>query len=133
MFAPLSKLKGIRKKKLEAEYAVNKELSGNLNVKGLGGVNEELFDWPQLNDDDQSRIDTRASKLAKPQEISAVISHLKHDEYERLKPSLNGMHIIVTKGEYWADEVAAQLHEEMPWMGIDFHTKRYVAASKRPS
>ncbi|MDE0784813.1 MAG: hypothetical protein OSB34_16745 [Planktomarina sp.] len=44
MFAPLSKLKGIRKKKLEAEYAVNKELSGNLNVKGLGGVNEEIFD-----------------------------------------------------------------------------------------
>ena len=44
MFAPLLKLKGIRKKNLEAEYALNKELLGNLNVKVLGGVNEELFD-----------------------------------------------------------------------------------------
>ena len=117
MFAPLLKLKGIRKKNLEAEYALNKELLGNLNVKVLGGVNEELFDWPKLNEDDQSRNDTRASKLAKPKRIAAAISHLKHDEYERLTPSLNGIHIIITKGEYWADEVAAQLHKEMPWMG----------------
>ena len=100
MFAPLLKLKGIHKKKLEAEYALNNELSGNLNVKVLGGVNEELFDWPKLNDDDQSRIDTRASKLAKPKEIAADLSHLKHDEYERFKPSLKGIHIIITKGEY---------------------------------
>jgi hypothetical protein len=37
-------------------------------------------------------------------------------EFERLEPVLRGMQIFLTNNTDWADEFAAKLHEEMPWM-----------------
>jgi hypothetical protein len=44
------------------------------------------------------------------------LSHLKRVEFERLEPLLRGMQIFLTNNTDWADEFAAKLHEEMPWM-----------------
>ena len=59
---------GIRKKKLEAEYTLDKELLDNLNVEDLVGVNEGIYDLLKLNDSNQICIDVQASKLAKSEQ-----------------------------------------------------------------
>ena len=48
---------------------------------------------------------------------AAGVSHLKREEYDRLEPSLDGMQVTFVNDENWADEVAAKLHADMPWMG----------------
>ena len=43
---------------------------------------------------------------------------------------MNRMLIIMTKGSDWADEVAAKLHDDMPWMG---RASKYVWHALRRS
>ncbi|MDE0983239.1 MAG: AAA family ATPase [Yoonia sp.] len=65
---------------------------------------------------DKRRISDRAIKLSKARLAAAGLAHLKSEERDRLQPALRGMQIVMPKGQDWADEIAAQLHEEMPWM-----------------
>ena len=70
-----------------------------------------------LSHHDRNRIFERATNLAKARAAASGLSHLKREECERLAPSLSGMQVVMAKDAHWADEVAASLHDDMPWMG----------------
>jgi SpoVK/Ycf46/Vps4 family AAA+-type ATPase len=89
------------------------------NVRDEDGLleNDAEEEVDELSYRDQKRIVERSTKLLKARLAAAGLSHLKKEEYARLEPSLAGMRIVMAKGVDWADEVAASLHDEMPWMG----------------
>ena len=65
---------------------------------------------------DLTRIKRRAEALAKRRHNANGLDHLKDDERERLKGLLGEVPAAVMPSEHRADETAAALHEEMPWM-----------------
>lgn len=81
------------------------------------GLDEDLDDEFDLSYKDECRIIDRAKRLLKARHVASGLSHLKQEEYGRLEPSLRGMQIVMPRGVDWADQVAANLHEEMPWLG----------------
>lgn len=109
-------LKDFRKKKLAMDLIGNDEQSAEFNVKDFDAFANDLAEGDAISYYDKNRITARANKLAKDRVVAAGVSHLKREEYDRLEPSLGGMQIIMAKDQNWADEVAAELHDEMPWM-----------------
>ena len=69
-----------------------------------------------LPDRDQLRIKRRADALAERRRKANGLVHLKEHERERLKGLLGEVPAAVMPSEHRADEIAASLHEEMPWM-----------------
>ncbi len=110
-------LKDFRKKKLATDLLGDDERSAEFNVKDFGAFADDLSEGDAISHRDSRRITTRANKLAKDRVAAAGVSHLKREEYDRLEPSLAGMQVIMAKDQNWADEVAAKLHADMPWMG----------------
>jgi hypothetical protein len=110
-------LKKIRKDKVASDLIGNDERSAEFDVKDFDIFGDELSAGVEPTFEDIRRITTRANKLAKDRVAAAGVSHLKREEYDRLEPSLAGMQVIMAKDQNWADEVAAKLHADMPWMG----------------
>ena len=109
-------LKKLRKNKVAADLIGDDEKSVEFDGQDFDAFGDALSDGVELTYDDKRRITARANKLAKNRVAAAGVSHLKRAEFERLEPSLAGMQIIMAKSQDWADEVAAKLHAEMPWM-----------------
>ncbi len=110
-------LKDLRKKRVATDLIGDDERSAEFDVRDLEIFGDELSDGVDLTWLDEKRITARANKLAKDRVAAAGVSHLKREEYDRLEPSLTGMQVIMAKSQSWADEIAAQLHDDMPWMG----------------
>ena len=70
----------------------------------------------RLPPDDLNRIKRRAEALAKRRHKANGLDHLKDHQRERLEPLLGEVPAAVMPSEHRADEIAAALHEEMPWM-----------------
>tara|TARA_R110002126_G_scaffold289977_2_gene446038 strand:- start:422 stop:934 length:513 start_codon:yes stop_codon:yes gene_type:complete len=107
----------IRKDKVASDLIGNDERSAEFDVKDFDIFGDELSAGVEPTFEDTRRITARANKLAKNRVAAAGVSHLKREEYDRLEPSLAGMQVIMAKNQNWADEVAAKLHADMPWMG----------------
>ena len=75
-----------------------------------------LVRFGALPDKDQSRIKRRADALAKRRHKANGLGHLKEHERERLKGLMGEVPAAVMPSEHRADEIAAALYEEMPWM-----------------
>lgn len=108
-------------KRIRMAKHLNESKNGSKQLKtndghDFEGLDDELDDECGLSYKDERRIVERASKLQKARFAAAGLSHLKKEEYERLEPLLAGMQIVMPKGADWADQIAANLHEEMPWM-----------------
>lgn len=108
-------------KRIRMAKHLNESKSGSKQPKAndghdFEGLDDDLDDECGLSYKDERRIVERAGKLQKARLAAAGLSHLKKEEYERLEPSLGGMQIVMPKGADWADQIAADLHEEMPWM-----------------
>lgn len=69
-----------------------------------------------FTDDDLKRVARRAASLAARKEASSGLAHLRREDREQLKALSNGAGLIEVRGEHHADELAAQLHSELPWM-----------------
>ena len=106
----------IRKDKVASDLIGNDERSAEFDVKDFDIFGDELSAGVEPTFEDTRRITARANKLAKNRVAAAGVSHLKREEYDRLEPSLAGMQVIMAKNQNWADEVAAKLHADMPWM-----------------
>jgi hypothetical protein len=109
-------LKKARKDKVATDLIGDDERSVEFDVKDFDMFGDELSDGVELTFKDIRRITARANKLAKGRVAAAGVSHLKRGEYDRLEPSLEGMQVVMAKDQNWADEVAAKLHADMPWM-----------------
>ena len=129
-------LKEIRKKKLARDLIGEDARSAEFEVDDFDDFAETLSSGIDLTMLDKRRIADRASKLAKARVTAAGASHLKREEYDRLKPCIPGMLAVMPQSEDWADEVAAALHEDMPWMArateYAWHELRLAASRGDP-
>ncbi len=83
---------------------------------------DEVAEWERLHYrksltfQEKDKIRRRAVKLAGRQALAAGVTHLKKEELARIESVFGGVELVEAKSEGWADEVAAALHAEMPWM-----------------
>jgi hypothetical protein len=63
------------------------------------------------------RIDRWAKTISQRHEVVNGLSHLKTADRERLETLREGVGLAVVSTEHQADELAAKLHAEFPWMG----------------
>jgi len=71
----------------------------------------------ELTYKDEVAIADRVRCLVAKRTRASGTAHLKDDDLKRLDPKEACMRPIMAPSEHWADEVAAALHAEMPWMG----------------
>ncbi|MDW4549525.1 AAA family ATPase [Defluviimonas sp. D31] len=69
-----------------------------------------------LSEDDRRRIRRRATALFARREAASGLSHLRKEEREQLSILRDGVRLVAIPSEHRADELAAELHAEMPWM-----------------
>ncbi|GHE06517.1 hypothetical protein U879_08465 [Defluviimonas sp. 20V17] len=83
------------------------------------------------------RIRERSRKLVARREAASGLQHLGKREQERLSVLRDGVRLLPVETEHRADELAAALHEAMPWFGPateeGWHALRRSAASVEPS
>ena len=65
---------------------------------------------------DNRRIERRAQRLHKARLAASGLGHLKKEDLQRLEALRNGVSLISLPSEHRADELAAELHSEMPWL-----------------
>jgi len=68
--------------------------------------------WPV-----KKRIERRSLDLAEAYEAQSGLSHLKPNDRQRLQVLRDGVALVSIRSEHQADELAAALHDEFPWMG----------------
>jgi hypothetical protein len=109
-------LKRIRKNKLAVDLIGDDEKSEGLKSNDPDGFADELSAGVELTYRDKNRILERARRLAERRATASGTSHLKKEEVARLAPVVAGIQLVMAKDEHWADEVAAAIHDDMPWM-----------------
>lgn len=82
-----------------------------------GGMSDmDLMGIIRFGDDDEARIKRRVDRIIKCRAAASGLEHLKRDDRERLETLKDGARLISLRDEHQADELAAGLHEDMPWM-----------------
>lgn len=72
---------------------------------------------PMLTAADLERIRRRAGRIIELRKQRSGLAHLRKEEQERLAVLRNGVKLIRIPSPQRADEIAAAIHAEMPWMG----------------
>lgn len=111
----------------DIEARLSKTLA-QLRRRGLG-IDEASFsslemgeEWADIMDRtgpnrmDRAKIARRALRLVQLREQASGLSHLGHEDRKRLSSLQDGVTLTQLRNEHHADEIAARLHEEMPWM-----------------
>ena len=65
---------------------------------------------------DKRRIRDWSDKIAAARTVAAGIAHLNKVELERLQPALQEMELVRCASEGGADEIAARIHTDAPWL-----------------
>ena len=74
------------------------------------------MDFIRFSDDDEARIKRRVKRILECRKAASGLEHLKRDDRERLEVLKGGARLIRIPSEHRADEIAASLHGDMPWM-----------------
>lgn len=80
----------------------------------------KIEEWQQriaLSRNVRERIARRAQRIATRADRRSPLSRLKREERERFEGLRNGVDLVALPSEHRADEIAAELHAEFPWMG----------------
>lgn len=78
--------------------------------------------WLDLSDDirlslaEQRKIDSRADRISERHTASTGLQHLRTDDMKKLEVLRQGVRLAQVSSEHQADELAASLHAEFPWM-----------------
>jgi len=65
---------------------------------------------------DRIRVQRRAGRIIERRQAASGLAHLVRVDRERLTTLHDGVNLVEITTEHRADEIAAALHEEMPWM-----------------
>ncbi|AGT07404.1 AAA family ATPase [Paracoccus aminophilus] len=65
---------------------------------------------------DSKKIQRRVSRLLDRRNAASGLSHLKREDRERIEVLKHGVQLVCIPTEHRADEIAAALHAEAPWM-----------------
>ncbi|ADO44321.1 ATP-dependent Lon protease (plasmid) [Ketogulonicigenium vulgare Y25] len=76
----------------------------------------DLMGIIRFSDDDEARIKRRVRRILELRKAASGLEHLKSDDRARLEVLKDGARLISIPSEHHADEFAAMLHAEMPWM-----------------
>jgi hypothetical protein len=71
----------------------------------------------ELTYSDNEKIKQRVQRILKARETVSGLRHLKAEMAARLRPVIRGVELVGPANEHEADEIVAQLFEEMPWHG----------------
>lgn len=74
------------------------------------------MDFIRFSAEDEARIKRRVRRILELRKAASGLEHLKRDDRERLEVLKDGARLIRISSEHRADEIAAALHEDMPWM-----------------
>lgn len=93
-------------------------LEAPMNERGMVDLAawEDLIARIQLYPDEEMRIERRAANLARRELERDGLRHLKPADRKRIEGLQGGARLVALKTEHQADELAAQLHAEFPWM-----------------
>lgn len=78
---------------------------------------------------DRIRVQRRAGRIIERRQAASGLAHLVRADRERLTTLHDGVNLVELTTEHRADEIAAALHEEMPWM--DAATEQIWHAMRR--
>lgn len=76
----------------------------------------ETLDEITIPSKERTRINERALQLIKRWTAASGMGHLKSDDLKKLEALKNGVRLARIDTEHQADELAAALHAEFPWM-----------------
>ncbi|WP_288951649.1 AAA family ATPase [uncultured Paracoccus sp.] len=76
----------------------------------------DLMGIIRFSDDDEARIKRRVKRILEKRKAASGLEHLKSDDRARLETLKDGVRLISIRNEHHADELAAALHGDMPWM-----------------
>lgn len=71
----------------------------------------------RLDPEESRKIERRATKVSDCCSQGSGLSHLKPDDLKKLEALRGGVRLVRIASEHQADELAAALHAEFPWMG----------------
>ncbi|WP_272833841.1 hypothetical protein [Paracoccus fistulariae] len=77
---------------------------------------ETMLARPAISTADIRKIGRRTRRILERREAASGLRHLKSEDRERLQALRGGVTLIRIPNEHRADELAAELHAEMPWM-----------------
>ena len=80
------------------------------------GLEFDASEMVTLGEKDRRRIRRRVERLLERRKAASGLAHLKREERERLEGLRGGAQLIAIPSEHRADELAAALHDDMPWM-----------------
>lgn len=86
------------------------------NVADEDGPAYQSLPSHMLSQNDLMRIDRRANCILRKRQSTSPLIHLNSDDKARLEVLRDGVRLITIASEHRADELAAALHAEMPWM-----------------
>lgn len=78
---------------------------------------EEMLESIDLPYEKTKRLRERAARIVQRQAAKSPLSRLKTDDRKRIMSLRDGVELIGIPNEHRADELAAALHAEFPWMG----------------
>ncbi|MCJ8141060.1 AAA family ATPase [Falsirhodobacter halotolerans] len=76
----------------------------------------DLTDLIGIGRDDESRIKRRVNRILERRKAASGLEHLRSDDRARLEVLKDGARLVSIRDEHHADELAAALHADMPWM-----------------
>lgn len=92
-----------------------------VSLKETGGKNDPDWlnrkDLLRLDPEESRKIERRATRVSDRCSQSSGLSHLKPDDLKKLEALRGGVRLARVTTEHQADELAAALHAEYPWMG----------------
>jgi hypothetical protein len=104
----------------------------------IGESDIEAFHRAMLagTDDELARLRERARAYVERARAASGTAHLKREEKQRLATVSDGVRAIAIRTEARADEIAAGLHAQMPWMApateVAWHAMRRCAQEGAP-
>lgn len=76
----------------------------------------DLTDFIGMGRDDESRIKRRVNRILERRKAASGLEHLRSDDRARLEVLKDGARLVSIRDEHHADELAAALHADIPWM-----------------
>ncbi len=107
-------LRALRKKKLSTDETV--AAAPKSDIFQADDFDDDLTQTVSRSYNDMKKIRRRAATLFQRGMTLSGFAHLKPEEIKRLSVLKAGANLTPPRVETWADEVAAALHAEMPWM-----------------
>ena len=100
------------------DFAKLSKADGTANHQGWLDQRDNI----RLSLKDQKKIESRAEMISQKHKAGTGMSHLRPEDAKRLEVLRHGVRLARVETEHHADELAATLHAEFPWMGTATET-----------